>query len=93
MRGRFGRTMIILLGVILFIWTAVLNFRLVFKTFDEQFMAGAWNTSEIGKVIRGFAESVGTSETAYVVPFPYWVDTRLVGINAGFPKGLCALAG
>lgn len=86
MNGRFGRTMILLLGVILFIWTAALNFRLVFKTFDEQFMAGAWNTSEIGRVIRGFADSVGTSETAYVVPFPYWVDTRLVGINAGYPQ-------
>ncbi len=86
MSGRFGRTMIVLLGLILFIWTAVLNFRLVFKTFDEQFMAGAWNTSEIGRVIRGFADSVGTSETAYVVPFPYWVDTRLVGINAGYPQ-------
>jgi len=49
-------------------------------------MAGAWNTSEIGKVIRGFTESVGTEDTAFVVPFPYWVDTRLVGINAGFPQ-------
>lgn len=48
-------------------------------------MAGAWNTSEIGKVIRGFADSVGSENSAYVVPFPYWVDTRLVGINAGFP--------
>jgi hypothetical protein len=86
MNGRFGRTMILLLGVILFVWTAALNFRLVFKTFDEQFMAGAWNTSEIGRVIRGFADSVGTSDTAYVVPFPYWVDTRLVGINAGYPQ-------
>jgi hypothetical protein len=86
MNGKFGRTMIVLLSVILLIWTAVLNFRLVFKTFDEQFMAGAWNTSEIGQVIRGFTESIGTEDTAFVVPFPYWVDTRLVGINAGFPQ-------
>jgi hypothetical protein len=86
MNGKFGRTMIILLGVILLIWTAVLNFRLVFKTFDDQFMAGAWNTSEIGRVIRGFTDSVGTDDTAFVVPFPYWVDTRLVGINAGYPQ-------
>jgi hypothetical protein len=85
-QGKFGRTMIILLGIILLIWTATLNFRLVFKTFDDQFMAGAWNTSEIGRVIRGFANSVGTDDTAFVVPFPYWVDTRLVGINAGFPQ-------
>jgi hypothetical protein len=86
MGSKFGRTLVILMGVILLVWTAVLNFRLVFKTFDDQFMAGAWNTSEIGKVIRGFSESVGSEDNAYVVPFPYWVDTRLVGINAGFPS-------
>jgi hypothetical protein len=40
----------------------------------------------MGKVIRGFATSVGTPDTAYVVPYPYWVDTRLVGINAGYPR-------
>ena len=84
--GRFGRTILILLGVILFIWTATLNFRLVFSVFSDQFMAGAWNTSEIGRVIRGFSDSVGSEDSAYVVPFPYWVDTRLVGINAGFPQ-------
>jgi hypothetical protein len=25
------------------------------------------------------------TNNAYVVPFPYWVDTRLVGMNAGDP--------
>lgn len=62
------------------------NYNLVFHTFDDSFASGAWNTSEIGGVIRGFADSVGTPDTAYVVPYPHWVDTRLVGINAGFPK-------
>lgn len=61
------------------------NFDLVFRQFDRQFMAGAWNTSQIGAVIRGFSESQGNAETAYVVPYPHWVDTRLVGINAGHP--------
>jgi hypothetical protein len=27
----------------------------------------------------------GQTETAWVVAFPYWVDTRLVGMNAGEP--------
>jgi len=48
-------------------------------------MAGAWNTSQIGHVIRAFADSIGNPDTAHVVPYPYWVDTRLVGINAGYP--------
>ncbi len=74
---------VIVLTLLLGIVTA--NFDLVFRQFDQQFMGGAWNTSEIGKVIRSFADSVGNSDTAYVVPYPYWVDTRLVGINAGYP--------
>jgi hypothetical protein len=48
-------------------------------------MAGAWNTSDMGNIIHAFATSVGTPDSAYVVPFPYWVDTRLVGINACYP--------
>ncbi|MEN4010928.1 MAG: glycosyltransferase family 39 protein [Chloroflexota bacterium] len=61
------------------------NFDLVFRQFDRQFMAGAWNTSQIGAVIRAFADSQGNPDTAYVVPYPHWVDTRLVAINAGYP--------
>lgn len=80
-----GKSLSLLLGIVLLAWCSILNYNLVFTQFKDQFMAGAWNTSEIGKVIRGFADSVGSENSAYVVPFPYWVDTRLVGINAGFP--------
>ena len=72
-------------GVLLIGWSASNNSNLVFTQFDQQFMLGAWNTSQIGQVIRGFADSIGTPDTAYVIPYPYWVDTRLVGINAGYP--------
>ena len=36
-------------------------------------------------MIRSFAASTGSYRTAHVVAFPYWVDTRLVGIHAGDP--------
>lgn len=63
------------------------NYNLVFKQYNQEFRAGAWNTSEMGHVIRGFYESVGAPDRAWVIPYPYWVDTRLVAINAGvFPK-------
>ena len=39
----------------------------------------------MGEVIRSFAASVGSTDTAWVLAFPYWVDTRLVGVNAGVP--------
>jgi hypothetical protein len=61
------------------------NFQLVFHQFAQQLDEALWNTDDIGRVIQGFAESVGSYDTAHVIPYPYWVDTRLVGINAGRP--------
>jgi hypothetical protein len=61
------------------------NYNLVFDKFATQFMAGAWNTSDMGKVIRSFVAAGNDPDNAFVVPFPYWVDTRLVGIQTGYP--------
>ncbi|MBE0687949.1 MAG: glycosyltransferase family 39 protein, partial [Anaerolineaceae bacterium] len=83
---RNGNKIIVsLVGLALFLMAALINHDLVFNQFDKQFMAGAWNTSQIGAIIRGFSESTGNADRAYVVPSPHWVDTRLVGINAGYP--------
>ena len=62
-----------------------LNYHLVFTEYQDLYRRSAWNTSEAGAVIRSFAESIGYYETAHVVAYPHWVDTRLVGINAGQP--------
>jgi hypothetical protein len=63
----------------------LLNYRLYFVDFRDELDRGTLNTNDIGRVIHGFAESVGSYDTAHVIPYPYWVDTRLVGINAGRP--------
>jgi len=65
--------------------TCSLNFQLVFNEFNKQFMEKAWNSSEMGNVIKDFVKNGGDPNLAFVVPYPYWVDTRLVGINAGYP--------
>jgi len=62
----------------------VLNARLVFVDYAQEYRQNAWNNSEIGRVMRGFADSLGSEQTVWVVPYPYWVDTRLVGLEAGF---------
>jgi len=74
-----------LTGILLFA-SAYQNYDLVFNQFDIQFRAGAWNTSEMGKVIKEFDEKYGETNTVWIVPFPYWVDTRLPGIWAGIPN-------
>ena len=61
------------------------NYQLVFLKYRHQFDENSWNTSEIGAVIQKFVQKGGENDHAFVVPFPHWVDTRLVGFNAGFP--------
>ena len=73
-------------GVLLFLWAANKNYDLVFNQFANSYDSGAWNTSEMGQVVHEFADSMGSYDTAWVVGYPFWVDTRLVGINAGNPK-------
>ena len=58
------------------------NARLVFVDYYQQFKSRSWNTSEIGSVIEVFADTIGDEDHAWVVPYPHWVDTRLVGIHA-----------
>lgn len=72
-------------GIFLFLWSAFQNYDLVFRQYQRSYALSSWNTTEIGQVIRNFAEIAGSADNAHVVAFPHWVDTRLVGINAGFP--------
>jgi hypothetical protein len=72
-------------AILLVGWSAAANYDLVFNQYYQQYQQASWNTTEIGRVIRGFADSVGSGDSAWVVAYPYWVDTRLVGINAGYP--------
>lgn len=71
---------------ILFIASAYSNFDLVFRQFAEPYKASAWNTSEMGRVISDFRDEHGQTDTVWIVPFPYWVDTRLPGVWAGIPN-------
>jgi len=73
------------LAAILILFSALGNFDLVFNQYQRAYALSSWNTSEMGGVVHDFGAMYGSTETAYVVPFPYWVDTRLVGVNAGDP--------
>jgi len=68
--------------LLLLFGTAWVNANLVFEDYYQQFKKSALNTSEIGGVIAHFSETIGDKDHAWVVPYPHWVDTRLVGIHA-----------
>lgn len=61
------------------------NYELTFVRYVGQYQHASQNASAIGALVHDFAHSVGTYEEAFVVPYPYWVDTRLVGMYAGDP--------
>jgi hypothetical protein len=61
------------------------NYHLVFEEYQAVYRAAAGNTTEMGQVIHGFIDSNGSADSAWVVGYPYWVDTRLVSIEAGVP--------
>jgi hypothetical protein len=74
------------LAMFLFLWSATQNFDLVFHQYDRQYRLSALNTSEMGAVIRWFGKKYGTLEPVWIVPYPYWVDTRLPTTFLGIPN-------
>jgi hypothetical protein len=83
--SKAGSTLAWGMAVILIFFAALGNYDLVFNQYQRAYELSSWNTSEMGKVVHDFGDMYGSTDTAYVVPYPYWVDTRLVGMNAGDP--------
>ncbi|HEX6306002.1 MAG TPA: glycosyltransferase family 39 protein [Anaerolineales bacterium] len=83
-RSAWGTRLAFGVAATLIVWSSAQNYDLVFQQYYRQFLFSAWNTTELGQVIRSFADTVGAPDSAWVVPYPHWVDTRLVGINAGY---------
>jgi hypothetical protein len=72
-------------ALILVGWSSAQNFDLVFNQYATEFRLGAWNTSEMGAVIKQFAQTYDSTDNAWIVPYPYWADTRLPGVWIGEP--------
>ena len=83
--NKFLRAVIAVVVILSLMFTLYQNYDLVFHQYADQFEANAWNTSEIGQVIANFVDDGNSYDNAFVVPYAHWVDTRLVGINAGVP--------
>jgi 4-amino-4-deoxy-L-arabinose transferase-like glycosyltransferase len=85
-RGRLRPWLVAGLAAALLAFSVNQNHDLVFRQFGDEYRAGTWNTSEMGMVISDFRERNGQTDTLWIVPYPYWVDTRLPGVWAGIPN-------
>lgn len=65
---------------------ASMNYQLVFDKYATFYRNASWNTSDAGRIIVEFAETFGDYDSAYVMAYPYWMDTRIVGMVAGKPS-------
>ncbi len=85
LQGRAGK-LVLLVGVaFMLVWSGSNNYDLVFNQYYNIYLSSSWNTSEIGELAKLFIDTQGSPETTYLVGYPYWVDSRLVAINAGYP--------
>lgn len=73
------------LAVVLLGMSMTQEYDLVFSRYYEQYQLSAWNSSEMGQAARDFIGLTNSPDSVFVVGYPYWVDTRLVALNAGFP--------
>jgi hypothetical protein len=73
------------LALFLFCISAFQCYDLVFNQYRTLYQLSAWNTSEMGTLVRNFTGTIGPVENVWLMGYPYWVDARLVGINAGYP--------
>jgi len=71
---------------ILLLFSMGQNYNLVFDQYATQFKQGAWNSSNMGQFIREYERLYGQTDSVWIVPYPYWVDTRLPGVWAGIPN-------
>jgi len=70
---------------LLFILSFNQNYNLVFHQYNDQYRASAWNTSEMGGVMKQFIETGKPADNVWIVPYAFWVDTRLPPFWAGVP--------
>lgn len=59
------------------------NYIWYFRAYDEHIRHSIWNTTELGAVLKSFEVEGADVNNAFHVPYPHWVDTRNIGINAG----------
>lgn len=83
--SRWNRRFAWAVGAFLFLWAALQNYDLVFNQYRKLYDSSSWNTTEMGAVVRNFAELTGSVDTAWLVGYAHWADSRLVMINAGYP--------
>jgi hypothetical protein len=87
----YGAVAVAGLGIGLFLFAANDNYDLVFNQYRKSYELQSWNSTEMGLVYRDFATTIGSPDTFWQVGYPYWVDSRLICIVAGYTDRNCVV--
>lgn len=60
-----------------------LNAERIFRTYAESYCRAALNASDAAEIVRGFYALGGPRTNAFYVAYPYWFDSRLIGMWLG----------
>jgi hypothetical protein len=80
----FSKVCVVLLALGLLGASAAQNYNIALVQYPDEYKNATWNTTQMGQVAKEFVLQGGSPYTIWVVGVPYWVDTRLVAINAGY---------
>lgn len=69
----------------LFVLSFVQNYDLIFRQYNSQYEYNAWNTSEMGAVMKDAIARGVPVDNVWIVPYAFWADTRLPPFWAGEP--------
>jgi hypothetical protein len=83
--GGSGRWVAALTVLVLIFVAARQDFDLTQRQYPAVYRENSQNASEIGAFMKEFYTSIGRAEDAYLIPYPYWVDDRIMNLYAGFP--------
>jgi hypothetical protein len=83
--GGSGRWVAALTALVLIFVAARQDFDLTQRQYPAVYRENSQNASEIGAFMKEFYTSIGRAEDAYFIPYPYWVDDRIMNLYAGFP--------
>lgn len=79
-----ARTAVAAFGLMLIGLSAAQNYEIALKQYPDEYVKNTWNTTQMGQVASDFIKVNGNPDNVWVVGVPYWVDTRLVAISAGY---------
>jgi len=65
---------------------AVTNYRSYFHAFDAQYRDFIPSSSEVADAVRRLTQQGVRLDDAYVIGYPFWIDTRNVGFALGAPR-------